>query len=272
MALAVTKLNGALGARIDGIDFRKNLTDAIFEQLQTALAEHHVVCIPANQMSPEQHLQMASYFGEPEHHVFFPNLGEHLKYVTVLDSEQIPPANSWHSDEQFLERPPIFTFTHAQQLPSYGGDTSFASLCAAYDDLSEGMKEYLSGVKAVHDYAMIMELKWQKVRGDSVDMAKPLANSQNVELPLVQIHQPSGRKVLFASPTYTRFITGVPALESRTILNFLYEHFQKPEFQYRHRWQQGDMIIWDNRSTLHYAAGDYDQRRVMHRISVLAEE
>lgn len=272
MTLAVTKLNGALGARIDGIDFSEELPKAVFEQLEAVLAEHHVVCVAARHMSPEQHLQMACHFGEPEHHVFFPNLGEELKYVTVLDSEETQPANSWHSDEQFLERPPLFTFTHAQLLPSYGGDTSFASLCAAYDGLSEGMKDYLSDVKAVHDYSMIMELKWQKARGDSADMAKPLANSQHVELPLVQTHQPSGRKLLFASPTYTRFITGVPALESRTILNFLYEHFQQPEFQYRHRWQEGDMMIWDNRCTLHYAAGDYDQRRVMHRISVLAKD
>lgn len=109
--------------------------------------------------------------------------------------------------------------------------------------------------------------------GDSIfEQIETALAEHHVELPLVNIHQPSARKTLSASETYTRFVTGVPALASRTILSFLFEHFQKPEFQYRHRWEEGDMKIWDNRCTLHYAAADYDQRRVVHRISVLSRD
>lgn len=263
------KMNGALGARIEGIDFNAGLKTSDLEAIEAALAEHHAVCIPAADMSPQQHLQIARHFGEPEHHEFFPNLGPGLEHVTVLDSAAGERADMWHSDEQFLPTPPTFTFTHAQILPPFGGETGFISLCAAYDALSTGMKAYLGELEAVHDYAMIMEVARQYGLAKPEDIANTLNANKSSAHPLVGSHGPSGRKTLFASPTYTRFVQGVPPLESRTILSFLYEHFQKPEFQYRHRWQAGDMMMWDNRCTLHYALNDYDQRRLMHRVSVL---
>lgn len=269
MATTVKKLNGSIGARIEGIDFRAGVSELDLQAIKGALAEHHAVCIPAKEMSPEQHLQIALFFGEPEHHQFFPNLGKGLEYITVLDSAKGERADMWHSDEQFMPTPPLFTFTHAKLLPEFGGETGFISLCAAYDALSNGMKCYLGELNAVHDYAMIMELSRQYGIAKASDVAKILDSDRCATHPLVNIHEPSGRHTLFASPTYTRFIEDLPPLESRTILNFLYEHFQKPEFQYRHRWLEGDMMIWDNRCTLHYALNDYDQQRKMHRISVL---
>lgn len=126
-----------------------------------------------------------------------------------------------------------------------------------------------AGHFTVPDYAMIMEMAWYYGIAGADEIAAALSAGKNATHPLVSLHAPSGRQTLFASPTYTRHIKGLPPLESRTILRFLYEHFQKPEYQYRHRWETGDMMIWDNRCTLHYALNDYHEPRRMHRISVM---
>ena len=148
MTITVRKLNGALGARVEGASFgdgRSALDLADVTGIEAALYEHSVIAVSAASMSPAQHLALARHFGEPEHHQFFPNLGPGLEEVTLLDSER-DRSNMWHMDEPFLERPPIITMTHAQRLPSYGGDTEFISLHAAYDDLSPRMQGYIEGL------------------------------------------------------------------------------------------------------------------------------
>lgn len=268
--LAVRKLNGALGARIDGIDFSggKPLPSPLLEAIETALYEHGVLAIGAAEMSDAQHLALASHFGEAEHHQFFPNLGPGLEQVTLLDSTR-DRANMWHMDEPFLARPPIVTMTHAKQLPSYGGDTAFVSLHAAYDALSERMQQYLDGLEAVHDLAMIGELSWQTGTSDGDRLLEMLQTGKRSMHPVVRVHPATGRKAIWVSETYTRFIAGIPRNEANALLQFLFQHVQRPEFQYRHRWQDGDLLVWDNRSVLHYAAFDYTERRIMHRVSVL---
>jgi taurine dioxygenase len=272
MTVRVRKLNGALGARVDGVDFGDGSTPIAacdVEAIGAALYEHSVVAAAAGSMSPGQHLALARHFGEPEHHQFFPNLGPGLEEVTLLDSDR-DRSNMWHADEPFLERPPIITMTHAQQLPSYGGDTAFIGLHAAYDELSPKMRDYVDGLEAMHDLAMIAEHSWVRGKGDAAQLAASLATGKHARHPLVLVHPETGRRAIWVNETYTRFILGIPALEARTLLQFLFQHLQRPEFQYRHRWEPGDLLIWDNRSVLHYAAFDYRDRRVMHRVSVLA--
>jgi taurine dioxygenase len=132
VGLRVSKLNGALAARVDGVDFAGGdpLPRVTVEAIESALYEHGVLVVPAADMTPGQHLSLASHFGEPERHQFFPNLGEGLEEVTLLDSDR-DRSNMWHRDEPFLARPPIITMTHAKCLPAYGGDTAFISLHAA---------------------------------------------------------------------------------------------------------------------------------------------
>lgn len=269
-AVTVRKLNGALGARIEGIDFGDGapLGEPALSTIEAALYDHGVVAIAAADMSDTQHLALASHFGEAEHHQFFPNLGPGLEQVTLLDSTK-DRANMWHMDEPFLVRPPIVTMTHAKQLPSYGGDTAFISLHAAHDALSERMQAYLDGLEAVHDLAMIGELSWQTGTAGAERLIEMLATGKRTLHPVVRVHPRTGRKAIWVSETYTRFITGVPRREASALLHFLFQHVQRPEFQYRHRWLDGDLLIWDNRSVLHYAAFDYDERRIMHRVSVL---
>lgn len=272
MAVTVRKLNGALGARLDGVDFgdgTQPLESSTLVAIEAALDAHGVVALAAAAMTDAQHLALARHFGEPERHEFFPNLGPGLEEVTVLDSER-DRANMWHADEPFLARPPIVTLTHALQLPSHGGDTCFISLHAAYDALSDRMKAYLDGLEAVQDLAMIGEHSWRNGNGDAGRLAAMLQSGKHASHPVVLRHPRTGRRAVWVNETYTRFVAGVPPLEGRAILAMLFQHLQKPEFQYRHRWLPGDLLLWDNRSVLHYASVDYDERRIMHRVSVLA--
>jgi taurine dioxygenase len=270
MAITVHKLNGALAARVEGVDFGAGepLDAATLRAIEAALYEHGVLAIDAAAMTPAQHLALARHFGEPEHHEFFPNLGDGLEEVTLLDSEK-DRANMWHMDEPFLVRPPIITMTHAKQLPAHGGDTAFISLHAAYDALSDRMKAYLDGLEAVHDLAMIGEHAWRGGSGDAERLVAMLSTGKHALHPVVRVHPHSGRRAIWVSETYTRFVTGLPPLEARSLLQFLFQHVQKPEFQYRHRWLDGDLLLWDNRSVLHYASFDYSDRRIMYRVSVL---
>lgn len=271
--VSVRRLNGALGARIEGVDFGDGepLAADVVAVIEAALYEHGVVAIAAAEMTDAQHLALASHFGEAEHHQFFPNLGPGLEQVTLLDSTK-DRANMWHMDEPFLVRPPIVTMTHAKQLPSYGGDTAFISLHAAHDALSERMQQYLDGLEAVHDLAMIGELSWQTGTADAELLQQMLGTGKRTTHPVIRVHPATGRRAIWVSETYTRFITGLPRKEAASVLAFLFQHVQRPEFQYRHRWLDGDLLVWDNRSVLHYAAFDYDERRIMHRVSVLAPD
>ena len=268
-AMDIARLNGALGARVTGIGWDAGITPDDLAGIEAALYEHGVLAVAALGMRPEQHVQLAGHFGEFEHHEFFRNQGEGLEHITVLDSDLGDRANLWHIDEQFLERPPMVTLTHAIQLPSWGGDTSFISLHAAYDGLSPNMQQYLEGLVAVHDLAMVAEMVWQGGGGDAQRVADDIAKGKQATHPVVIVHPDNGRRSIYVSPTYTLFVQGVPRLEAETVLGFLFAHVQKPEFGYRHRWEPGDLLIWDNRSVMHQAAYDFGERRVMHRISVL---
>ncbi|MFN8027316.1 MAG: TauD/TfdA family dioxygenase [Acidimicrobiia bacterium] len=265
----IARLNGALGARVAGIDWDGGLTEGDLAGIEKALTEFGVLAVAAAGMRPEQHVQLARHFGELEHHEFFENQGEGLEHITVLDSARGDRASMWHVDEQFLERPPMVTMTHAIQLPSFGGDTSFISLHAAYDGLSARMQAYLDGLTAVHDLALIAEMRWQGGSAGPDLLIAELQKGKCASHPVVLVHPVSGRRALYVSPTYTRFLEGVALTESRAILEYLTGHLQRPEFGYRHRWEPGDLLIWDNRSVMHHAAFDFTERRVMHRISVL---
>ena len=271
--MEVHRLNGALGARVNGIDWDTGpghvLGPEVGPAVAGALAEYHVLAVEARDMRPEQHVALARHFGELEHHEFFNNLGPGLEHITVLDSSRGDRSNMWHIDEQFLNRPPIVTMTHAQLLPSYGGDTSFISLHAAYEALSPAMHRYLDGLTALHDLALISEMAWQGGSGGPEQLAESLLKGKYASHPVVLVHPVTGRRALYVSPTYTRFIEGVPRPESRVVLDYLNEHVQKPEFGYRHRWEPGDLLVWDNRSVMHHAAFDFEDRRIMYRISVI---
>lgn len=271
MTLTTTRLNGTLGARLDGIDFARGLDAALLDQIAAALWQHQVITIPAKDMTPEQHLQIALRFGDPEHNdTGYFNRVEGVPHITVTDSDKGDRADSWHADETFMAAPPMVNLLKAIQLPSCGGDTAFLSARAAYAGLSDRMKTLLEGLTAEHDLAMTFESGWRwglPLRDKTAEvLATPgRANSR----PVVMRHPENGLPWLNVSPTYARFIEGLPPVEGNAILNMLFQHMQRPEYGFRHTWKEGDLLIWDQRAVQHYAVRDFEGRRVLHRISAL---
>jgi taurine dioxygenase len=212
MTLRITRLNGTLGARVEGIDFAAGLDRPVLDQLAAALWEHQVIAVPARNMTPRQHLEIALHFGEPEHNAteYFQRI-EGVPHITVVDSDRGDRADSWHADETFLPAPPMVNLLHAKQLPACGGDTAFISARAAYVALSDRMKTLLDGLRGEHDLAMTYEAGWRAGLPLREKVAAELASGRASLHPLVMRHPVNGQPWLNVSPTYTRFIEGLAA-------------------------------------------------------------
>ena len=260
---------GALGAEVLGLDWSRPLTDGELDGLGEALLDHQVVYARAVSLTPDEHVRLGARLGEVEVHAFFPNLGPGLERVSVLDSKDGTVASMWHTDETFLEQPPMGTLLHAQVIPAVGGDTCFASMTAAYDALSAPMKRYLDGLTAEHGLARIAEMKHRAGHAGADELAAAIAADRRCTHPVVRTHPETGARSLYVNPTYTRWLDGVPADESEAVLRLLFAHATHERFVYRHHWAAGDLLLWDNRCTMHIALADFDGHRRMHRVSVL---
>ena len=199
---------------------------------------------------------------------FAPRYGTDPELV-VLD--QVSPkgegADEWHSDNTFMAEPPMGSILKAVQLPTYGGDTCFASMHAAYDALSNAMKRMLDGMEAVHDITQPLQ-KAIDAGHSEADLAEVQRKWPPVVHPVVRTHPKTGRRALFVNGNSTTHILGLSARENDALLPFLIDHVRSPEFQCRFRWERHSVAFWDNRSTQHFAVPDYGERRVMHRVTV----
>lgn len=267
----VRQLGTAIGAEVLDLDLTAELLPDTLAALEAALVENEALVLHVPSLSSAQHLAIARYFGEPEVHTFFPNLGEGYEQITIIDSKLGDRADMWHHDESFLSSPPIITMTHARILPPVGGDTCWISMTSAYDALSDRMKQYLDGLSAWHDMngPMTTALRQNVVTHERyVEVIKMGRRHLH---PMVISHPVTGRKALYVSPTYTTHIDDVGIAESDAILAYLHTHCQQIPFVFRHRWQLGDMVLWDNRSVVHNAILDYaPHQRRMQRASVFA--
>lgn len=267
----VVTLSPLIGARIDDVDFDKSLDDETLAGISKALLDHQVVAMYAPSLDPDRHLELAAQFGEAEVHAFFPNLGEGYERVSVLDSNDGNVASMWHTDETFLAEPPLGTLLAAQVVPDVGGDTCWTSMAAAYEALSPNMARYLEGLSAVHDLSRTSELAYNLGHGTAEAYSAAIAADRRFEHPVVRTHPDTGRKALFVNPVYTRALVGIAPDESRAILDYLYAHATHQRFQYRHRWRAGDLVMWDNRCTMHSVTRDFDGHRRMYRVSILGD-
>src|ERR1700712_896349 len=211
----------ALGAEIMGLDWSRPLSDGELDEIRKALLDHQVVFMRQVSLTPQDHVRLGERFGEVEVHTFFPNLGAGHEKVSVLDSESGTTASMWHTDETFLERPPMGTLLHAQVIPSVGGDTCFASMTAGYEALSPAMKRYVEGLTAEHGLSRIAELKQRAGRGSRAELAEAIANDQRQTHPVVRVHPETGSRTLYVNPTYTRWLNGVPPDEGEEVLRML---------------------------------------------------
>ncbi len=267
--LTARPLGPAIGAEVQNLDLKNGFSEAMLKELEAVLIKHEAILLHVPDLTPEQHLVLAQYFGQPEVHTFYPNLGQGFEQITIIDSKLGDRADMWHHDETFLPSPPIVTMTQAQILPPCGGDTCWISMTTAYDALSSRMTHYLEGLSAWHDMngPMTAAMRHGAVTHER-DLQVINMNKRNLH-PMVKTHPLTGRKALYISPTYTTHIDGIEPAESEAILAYLHAHCQHVKFVHRHRWQVGDMMIWDNRSVIHHAILDYQpHQRRMHRASV----
>lgn len=197
-----------------GIDWDGGVTDSDLVAIETALYEHGVLAVAAAGMRPAQHVQLARHFGELEHHEFFRNQGEGLEHITVLDSDQGDRANLWHIDEQFLERPPMVTMTPRSGCPRSEVTRRSSASTRRTTRWSPNMQHYLEGLVAVHDLAMVAEMVWQGGGCDAQRVADDIAKGRQATHPVVITHPQNGRRSIHVSPTYTRFVQGLPRLEA----------------------------------------------------------
>ena len=270
---------GALGADIGGVDLAQPLADATFAEIERALHDHLVIFLHEQKLTPEQHLAFTRRFGPISRSPYIKHMDEYPDIIAVLkeaDERKISTfGNAWHSDFSFLEEPPLGSVLYAREVPSHGGDTLFANMYAAYEALSPGMRKMLDGLNAIHagkPYGVGGLPKDLAVsRSIAMERNNPEADRE-IAHPVVCVHPATGRRALFVNSIYTTRFEGMTPAESKPLLNFLYAHAIQPEFTCRLRWRTGDLAVWDNRCTMHYAINDYDgQRRLMHRTTIKGE-
>jgi taurine dioxygenase len=270
--IEVRPLTAAIGAEVHGIDLRDApYSDAIMRRLEQAVYEHMVLFFRDQQMTPQQQVDFGRWFGELEIHPF---AIPHPDYPAMVVLDQTAPekdgANRWHTDASFMVGPSALTILRAVQLPPLGGDTCWASMYAAYDALSEPVREMLDGLTAIHD--LIGPLERAVATGHSIaGMDELRARWPVTEHPVIRTHPKTGRKLLYVNSNFTTRINGLTEAENARLLPFLIEHVRSPDFQCRFRWAPGSVAFWDNRCTQHYAVADYNERRVMHRVTVAGE-
>ena len=267
----VTPVAPLIGAEIDGISLADPIDPELFDDLNRALLEWKVLFFRGQDITVEQHRDFAAHWGALESHPFIKELVSQPDAVEVVRLEKNEELsgyeNAWHSDVTWRVSPSLGSVLRAVEVPAVGGDTLWADMAAAYDNLTPDMQEFLDGKVAVHD--------WMPLFGRGMDDATKealRADFPEVEHPIVRTHPETGRKTLYVNRAFTQRVVGMDPVEGEALLQFLYAQAAFPEYQCRLRWQPGDVAFWDNRSTQHYAASDYSpQRRVMERITVIGD-
>ncbi|MDI3306287.1 MAG: TauD/TfdA family dioxygenase [Acetobacteraceae bacterium] len=271
--LTVRRLAGAIGAEVQGIHLSPDLPEEAIARLRRIWLEHGVIFFRDQDLSPQQFLAVARRFGEVVEYPFVKGLPEAPEVIPVvkLEHERLNFGGLWHTDTAYLETPPMATMLIAREVPPYGGDTLFASMYAAYDALSEGMKRLLDGLWAVNSSA---KADVTKTREDRLkDNARTDARQvYEAEHPVVRTHPETGRKALYVNTGHTTRFAGMTEEESAPLLEYLFRHQVRPEFTCRFTWQPGSIAFWDNRCCLHNPVNDYHGfRRVMHRVTLAGD-
>ncbi len=281
LRLDIAPLSGTIGAEIRNLDLHSTLGPETVAAVRQALLDYKVIFFPGAHLSPEEHTAFATLFGEPtEAHPVIPGLEGHKEvfeidytrarelYATRQHAQEYGDRERWHTDVTFMERPPLGSILNAIVIPPAGGDTLWADTQAAYEDLSRPVRQLVDHLTAVHDGTKSFDALL-KMRGQGEWEGETFTELRSVEHPVVRTHPETGRKNLFVNPGFTKYIKGLTAKESDALLAFLYDHMTTPEYVVRYRWEEGDLGFWDNRTTMHYAIGDYgDAHRVIQRVTI----
>lgn len=266
----VTPLTGTFGAELTG----GRLADGVDgEWLHDLLTTHLVLVLRGQHPTHSQQIELARALGEPTPaHPVVPGHPDHPE-ILVVDGALGGRNARWHTDVTFMPSPPAASVLVSDAVPPSGGDTMWADTRTAYERLTPALQGALEGLEAVHRISPLAY--WGEPfdtalgRDDVQKLFDDASKVPPVIHPVVRVHPVTGRKNLFVNPGFTTHIVGLSRIESDGLLRLLYEHMTQPELVMRHHWAVGDIVIWDNRATMHYAVDDYGVvERRMRRVTI----
>jgi taurine dioxygenase len=279
-ALKVEKLGSALGAEVSGVDLSQPLQGGVFEEIRRTWLEHLVIRFRGQTLTDPQLIAFSLHFGEldpPGPNPYGkPFLAEHpeLNVISNIKADGVPIGGLgdgeaiWHADMTYVENPPMAAILYALEVPPSGGDTYWANMYAAYETLPVELKNRIEGRKAVHDAtynsAGIMRRGYKEVSDPR--------EAPGAQHALVRTHRETRRKCLFLGRRRNSHVVGLELAESEALLDALWAHATRAELSFRQQWRSGDVLIWDNRCTLHRRdAFDPGARRLMHRTQIKSD-
>jgi len=275
--IGVSPTSHAIGAEISGVDIAAGIGPDQFKEIRQAFTDHGVIFFRDQDIDPDQHIEFARQWGEIVVNRFFRPVETHplIAEVRKETHQKSNIGEAWHTDHSYDQIPALGSILYARAIPKLGGDTLFASMYAAYDALSDGMKKMLRGLRAEHSRRHSFgEQAYTDARLDDIGerLGNTAAATQDAVHPVIIQHPLSGRPALYVNGEFTVRFEGWSAEESQPLLDFLYGHASQNEFTCRFQWREGSMAIWDNRATHHCAINDYHgEFRLMHRITIDGE-
>ena len=272
--LEIVSSKGALGARIEGLDRTKANEPELAATLNRALAEHLLVVVPGDPMTPAQTRDFAAAFGKPQTQLLRYKRSGEVPEVSVMVSSLMTDgttdktalrAEDWHTDDSYFAIPAKATLLHSIEIPSQGGSTWFCNMHSVYEALPEATKKRIDGKRAIHGYDTPRARNRPSPRTPA-----EIAETPDVEHPLVRTHPDTGRKALYLNPNRLDRIVGMERAESDALLDELADEARKPQHHFGHVWKRGDIVVWDNRATMHRVMIDYPvgETRIMQRVLI----
>ncbi len=262
--LEIIPTGGALGAEVRGVDLSRPLSTDSVERIRQALRQHCLIYFGKQRISEQNQVDFTRYFGKPVEHVrkqmdrpikeifLISNLKKNGKPIGALSNEEI----GFHSDLSYLPQPGTISTLYAVELPAGGGATQWCNGYAAYEALDESLKARIGGLRAVHRHSV-----------EAQNRPYPVSH------PVACTHPETGRKALYVGPHLTKFVVGLGASESRQLLDRLFHHLSHPRFVWTHHWEIDDLVVWDNRCTMHRRQGfPSQQRRLLKRTQIFNDQ
>ncbi len=270
MDITIEPLTPAIGALVSGVDLAEPIDAATRATIEAALLDRQVLLLRDQTLTEQQQRDFAAGFGPLHIHPIYPRSSQ-VPEIMLLDTalNDLRDNALWHSDVSFLETPSLGAVLLAKKIPELGGDTLWASATAAYDALPETLKVYLATLRATHDLAKSFPAE----RFEAAELEAAKRNNPPVVHPVIRTHPVTGKKAIFVSEGFTTGIVGMEPTLAEPLLAMLYAHVTRPKFTMRWKWRVGDVAIWDNRVTQHYATYDYgNAHRVMNRATIMGDK
>jgi taurine dioxygenase len=277
MTLEMHKLGEHVGVHVTGLDVSTPLAPNTLQAVYKAWVDHSVLVLRGQTLTPQQFIEFARQLGTP--------IEQNLKHLNVADrpelafissedkdihgtGKRVIRGTSWHTDHSYAAIPPKATMLFAVDIPAQGGDTQFTSCAAAFDALPLEQQSHLDGMRCIHAFQSSRSPRAMLKRTAGEIAAYP----GDAEHPLIRTNADTGRQSIYVNTVRAERILGLSDAESGELLDQLYAHIEQQQFQYRHKWQPGDIVIWDNRSVLHKANSDYEGKRFLYRIMLKGEK